>query len=237
MDVDSKWQVAQKYERLHWLANKEKISSPIYREKIAKRSKDLMVLLSGEIDILDERLKIVEIGGGATQLIDHFPQKVRVGVDPLAELYTSEFADVIDDGVAWHEAPCENLPFDNDEFDVLIVRNVLDHVSDLDRVLSEMRRVVRPEGLVYVGINVFSGLLYLYRNINKNKEHPYVFSHNKIENILRRNQFTISKVVRDAPEQMTHFQDIVNESGVRSLLRKAFLKMDNYHFSEFLLKV
>lgn len=234
--MDMKWQVAQKFERQHWLSNKEKISSADYREKIARRSQSLKLLLSSEIKIDDKNLKVIEIGGGATQLIDFFPQEYRVGVDPLAKMYQTKFADIIDRDVVWCDSPCEKLPFSDGEFDILVIRNVLDHVSDLDEVLAEIKRVVRTGGLIYIGINVFSGLLYLYRNVNKNKEHPYVFSHKKIEKILINKNFNLVKVVRDTPEQMTHFQDIVNESGVRSLLRKSFLRMNNYHFSEFLIR-
>ncbi|WP_454258844.1 methyltransferase domain-containing protein [Pseudoxanthomonas mexicana] len=40
-----------------------------------------------------------------------------------------------------------NLPFDDDSFDVVFSSNVLEHVVEIDRVLKETRRVLKPGGV------------------------------------------------------------------------------------------
>ena len=43
-------------------------------------------------------------------------------------------------------APAEDLPFDDDSFDVAVSTLVLCGVSDQSRALRELRRVLRPGG-------------------------------------------------------------------------------------------
>jgi ubiquinone/menaquinone biosynthesis C-methylase UbiE len=44
----------------------------------------------------------------------------------------------------------EALPFPDASFDLVILDNVLEHVTDQRRTLSEIRRVLRPKGLLYL---------------------------------------------------------------------------------------
>jgi SAM-dependent methyltransferase len=48
--------------------------------------------------------------------------------------------------VATAQADAERLPFDDASFDLVFGHAVLHHVPDLDRVLAEFNRVLRPEG-------------------------------------------------------------------------------------------
>lgn len=43
----------------------------------------------------------------------------------------------------------ENLPFADSEFDVVLANSVLEHVADLDRVLAETFRVLKPGGVFW----------------------------------------------------------------------------------------
>lgn len=62
----------------------------------------------------------------------------------------------------------ENIPFDNDEFDVVFSSHVLEHVNDEDQSLKEMKRVLKDDGLLIIGmptatmamINLFSTILF-----------------------------------------------------------------------------
>jgi ubiquinone/menaquinone biosynthesis C-methylase UbiE len=49
-------------------------------------------------------------------------------------------------------AEAENLPFDDERFDLVFGHAILHHIPDLARALAEMRRVLRPGGtLVFLG--------------------------------------------------------------------------------------
>lgn len=46
----------------------------------------------------------------------------------------------------------ENIPFDNNTFDVVYCSHVLEHVSDMQKALSEMYRVLKSTGVLIIGI-------------------------------------------------------------------------------------
>lgn len=45
----------------------------------------------------------------------------------------------------------ERLPFDDACFDIVISHHVIEHVQDQNKHLSEMKRVLRPKGIAYLG--------------------------------------------------------------------------------------
>ena len=60
-------------------------------------------------------------------------------------------------GAVFVEAAAEAMPFPDDSFDAAVARLLLQHVDDPAAVVAELRRVVRPGGLV-VAISVDSGI-------------------------------------------------------------------------------
>jgi ubiquinone/menaquinone biosynthesis C-methylase UbiE len=46
----------------------------------------------------------------------------------------------------------ENLPFDNNTFDVVYSSHVLEHVNNEDKAISEMRRVLKNNGVLIIGM-------------------------------------------------------------------------------------
>jgi SAM-dependent methyltransferase len=46
-------------------------------------------------------------------------------------------------------ASAEDLPFADDEFDLVLAASVMEHVDDLDRALREIRRVLKPGGVFW----------------------------------------------------------------------------------------
>lgn len=50
------------------------------------------------------------------------------------------------------KADVQSLPFDNDFFDVVICNHVLEHVNDLSRALSELLRVLKPNGFAILQV-------------------------------------------------------------------------------------
>src|ERR1017187_1507598 len=51
--------------------------------------------------------------------------------------------------VNFQQAPMELLPFENESFDVVATRAVLEHVQNLDAITSETARVLKPGGLAW----------------------------------------------------------------------------------------
>jgi ubiquinone/menaquinone biosynthesis C-methylase UbiE len=80
----------------------------------------------------------------ATELvcIDATPQMLSLARDRLAKSGQSN--------VTFREAFAEALPFDGGTFDVIVTRLSFHHFNDIQTVLGEFRRVLRPQGRLVV---------------------------------------------------------------------------------------
>ncbi len=93
---------------------------------------------------------VLDLGGGsgglARRLTEELPVRVTV-LDPtpelLAHIRTTEF-------VSAELGSAESMPFDDDEFDALVVTDAFHHFRDVDGAVAEMARVVRPGGVVII---------------------------------------------------------------------------------------
>jgi ubiquinone/menaquinone biosynthesis C-methylase UbiE len=133
----------------------------------------------------------------------------------------------------------ENLPFQDNKFDLVICRNAIDHVEDADKCVKEVERVLKDGGVFYLAINTFSGLLYWYKLINKDKEHPYTFNLKTFKNLIEKNkkykfQLSIKQCIIDS-EDHKHFEEMESKTWWKVILRKMFLKMNSYHFVELII--
>jgi ubiquinone/menaquinone biosynthesis C-methylase UbiE len=96
-------------------------------------------------DFYEDR-RVLDIGCGPCGSLEWADNAAdRVGLDPLAEQYKEL-------GTASHRmryvsAYSEDMPFDDDYFDVVSSFNSLDHVQNLSATVSEIKRVLRPGGV------------------------------------------------------------------------------------------
>lgn len=93
---------------------------------------------------------ILDVGGGAgglaRRITEALPSRVTV-LDPTPELVkhveTSERVSAV-------LGSAEAMPFEDDEFDAVVVTDAFHHFRDCDGAVSEMARVVRPGGAVLI---------------------------------------------------------------------------------------
>lgn len=80
------------------------------------------------------------------------------------------------------DASLYELPFGDGEFDALVCVSVLEHLRELAAALAEMRRVVRPGGLLVLGVpvrNAFTNAFFRVAGYDPAELHPS--SHRDIE--------------------------------------------------------
>jgi 2-polyprenyl-6-hydroxyphenyl methylase/3-demethylubiquinone-9 3-methyltransferase len=111
-------------------------------------------------DILTNRLKLdphslqaLDIGCGGGLLAEDFAQLgCRVtGIDPSAPSIETARAHAQQMGLSieYHVGAGESLPFNDATFDLVYCCDVLEHVNDLERVLAESARVIKPGGVYF----------------------------------------------------------------------------------------
>jgi len=231
-----RWDAAQAAEAAWWQKQQDLIISPEYREEIKQRATRLENLLNPHHEITAAS-KVLEIGGAATPMIDHMTTCQKHAVDPLADKYKEYFSDILNNDVNYQSARGEELPFDDNTFDLIISRNVLDHVESVDQNLSEAHRVLKPGGIIYVAMNTFSGPLFAVKSVIRETEHPYIFTPESFHQLMQTSPLSIAQVLNDTPENMAHFDDDISSSSkIKQLIHKLFLQLNCYHFNEYILK-
>jgi 2-polyprenyl-6-hydroxyphenyl methylase/3-demethylubiquinone-9 3-methyltransferase len=103
---------------------------------------------------------VLDLGCGGGFMAEAMAKKgARVtGIDPAREALAAARRHAEHEGleIAYREGKGEALPFDDDAFDICVSCDALEHVEDLEKVLDEVARVVKPGGL------------FLFDTINRN---------------------------------------------------------------------
>jgi ubiquinone/menaquinone biosynthesis C-methylase UbiE len=97
--------------------------------------------------------RILDVAGGTGQLGRHLATDgaTAVIVDLTDEMLAAGMRSVQDKGrddVVFVRGDATDLPFPDDQFDVVVSRFALHHTDDPGRAIEEMTRVCRPEGSV-----------------------------------------------------------------------------------------
>lgn len=199
MSDSRRWQEAQHYESMFWENTAHQIDSGDteglhwYRwraEQLMQRLNRLHLqrLTSGQA-------KVIEIGSGPVGLCTFFPGSERTAIDPLMDTYSRypEFAKTRDPGVEYIQAMGERLPCPTAHYDLAIIENCIDHTQDIDGVMRELSRVLKPNGVLYLTVNSRCRIGYfIHRALSRAKidrGHPHTFTPNRIVDLIRRSGF------------------------------------------------
>lgn len=102
-------------------------------------------------------------------------------------------------GITFHRMSAEKLIFQNNCFDEVYALDVLEHVDNLKKVLSEVSRVLKKNGVFKINIPHYKSeawLLKLRPTFPKEIHHVRVFKDNELDNILIKYGFVINKKAR-----------------------------------------
>lgn len=97
-------------------------------------------------------------------------------------------------------ADAHKLPFSNDYFDLVICTEVLEHVKNPEKVLREIKRVLRPDGKAIVEMDsgnfLFRAIWYWWTNMRKGvwrESHIHFFNAKILENMIKDLGFVIAQ--------------------------------------------
>lgn len=106
------------------------------------------VLELGDLS-LTKAITILEIGCGNGWAISYRHPKVRFIAVDRGSLYRNELEA---QGVEFHETDVatELIPVNEGTVDLIILNHLIEHISDCDFFVRQLRRVLRPGGVVYI---------------------------------------------------------------------------------------
>ncbi|MFA6597327.1 MAG: class I SAM-dependent methyltransferase [Ignavibacteriaceae bacterium] len=198
MKVNKRWAAAQEYEKEWWDKRSNSVDFEFYNnfaEELLEFGKEYLKITK---DIV-----ILEIGSGAGGILTYLTEsKYRYAIDPLENFYSTvpKFVNQRDKEVKYLAAKGEDVPFEDNMFDLIIMDNVLDHCDNPDEVMKEVKRVIKNKGIIYFKQNTYhvwgKTIRYIMERFLIDKGHPFTFSKKDLFKIISLNELKLIKAKR-----------------------------------------
>lgn len=198
--ISKRWNVAQSYEREYWKQIADKIAADAgnqltwYDWKASEFGKKIANVTT---NFNKKDCRILEVGSGPIGIVSYLKWGERYAIDPLSDFYKENplLVTLRDANVNYITGKGEEIPFPDGHFSIVILDNVLDHVSAPGAVLREIHRVLAANGLLYMELNIHTFWGYLLHSalasLNIDKGHPYSFTTKKIRHFIEDHQFVV----------------------------------------------
>ena len=148
-------------ERKQQLAYSEQMAAMLDEDKRRQKAAKILAVLRHALGRDDlSGLRAVDVGCSAGFIADELARAGATthGVDidePGLARATARFGD----RVAFHCAPGDAMPFEDGSVDVVVLNHIYEHVVDPDAVVAELGRVLRPGGVMYLGLGNRLGVI------------------------------------------------------------------------------
>jgi SAM-dependent methyltransferase len=151
----TRWQQAQEYEQGYWRRLGDNIDAGTYELGWYKwRAERVDERLAAAGDAVPRSGKVLEIG--PIGIVNFLGWGERFAIDPLEHFYRTRpsLTALRRPDVTYIDGTGERLPFEDASFAFVIIDNVIDHTFSPQTILEEIRRVMRPDGYLYLSVNV-----------------------------------------------------------------------------------
>lgn len=202
----------------------------------------------------DKKLKILNVGtatGRTSEILSKFGTVTSVEYDIDCIKFTKEKIDI-----DILNASILELPFNNNEFDLVCAFDVIEHVDDDSSAIKELNRVCKNKGFIFITVPTFMILWSAHDDVNQHyrrylmRQISYLFNNLK-GNIIKKSYFNtflftpillfrlISKIL---PKKLirkgagSDFTIVNNESLINKILffifnlERKFIKIVNFPF-------
>jgi len=155
--------------------------------------------------------------GYGTSLLSKIAKKV-VGVDVSKEAISAAKKDYGSLGIDFRVIDGKQMPFDDDEFDVIMCCQVIEHIVDYDIFLEELKRVLSPTGVAV--FTTPNSLIRLDPGMKPwNKFHVHEFDHSELQKLLMAH-FSAVQIMGLFAEESTYLVEKNRLSREREAARK-----------------
>ena len=175
----------------------EKIQDTIYKEGLELKKEDYL-LARRQIELIGTNNYVLDIGCNDGSLMKEYADKNKViGL----ELSKESALKARKNGFDVKIGSVYDIPFKGKSFDVVHMSEIIEHVLDTDKALSEVHRVLKENGRLIITtpncasfrdrILVLTGHLQGYM---QHTEHVRFFNKERLVRHLKKNKFKVEKV-------------------------------------------
>lgn len=201
MATNLRWKQAQTYEAAHWQKLAEQIQAGqrdlSWYDWSANHLLELIRKAYPKEQISFDSSTVLEVGSGPIGIVSFLRAKDRYAIDPLCDFYSSRPALIKhrNPEVSYLMARGEELEFQDNHFDLVIIDNVIDHVQNAYGVMKEIYRVMKPGAVLFLSVNLHPAWgAFLHEIVSRmriDKGHPHTFTIPKIRRFLSSHGFAV----------------------------------------------
>lgn len=166
------------------------------------RLRHTIQLLRQYASMVKKQTKVLDIGCASgwfiSEIAKAYPIPGYVGIDVYKDaiLYAKELYPAI----SFRVVDAHKLPFKSNAFDVVICMNVLEHVVNPNKIMEEIKRVLKPGGIILIGMDSENAIFTVCWSIWKKfsgkvwkEAHLHTFNPAKLDNLFKKYKLTIQK--------------------------------------------
>ncbi|MCK5063073.1 MAG: class I SAM-dependent methyltransferase [Candidatus Aenigmarchaeota archaeon] len=120
--------------------------------------------------------KVLDVGCGISSVL-HFVDGEKYGIDPLGDEYNKIYSYPEDCNIK--KGFSEDITYPDDFFDVVLCTNALDHVTDPEKSIEEIQRVLKPDGFFILAVEIFN------KATKRDNAHPHSFTKEYTLNLIK----------------------------------------------------
>lgn len=180
---DPRWNIYQEREKEFW--NYE-LARPTYHPDPVQHIQSSLRYWGIGSDFFRGDKAVLEIGSGPLGFFAGIDRMNKADLpadlvisDSLMDFYQHfAIASLFPANAILLRSPGEDMPFPNNSFDIIVTNNTIDHVQDCRLLLSEIMRLLKPNGTLLFSSHVIADPLNVLRPILGivDKNHPHHFS-------------------------------------------------------------
>lgn len=126
---------------------KRRLSNPLTRYRLNKRVDEVINTIKNYYE--NKKISVLDIGAAdgfmLKKLCDNLKVEKASGIEPEKELISKNVY-----GLDIVEGRGENIPFKDNEFDLVLMCSVVEHVDDFDKTIKEAKRVLKSGGQLMI---------------------------------------------------------------------------------------
>lgn len=171
---------------------------------------------------IKENTKILELGSGIgttwINKVNKIPLNVKIILSDISPLMIEKLKENFHNynNFSFQLIDTQNIIYDDNMFDIVIANHMLYHVPNIDKAISEIKRVMKKEGCFYTttfGENSLIELQDIYKEFSNEFKFQYTkdcsFTMENGENVLKTQFINIKKLFYKDSLEVTEINDLM----------------------------